>query len=430
MSQLDAWPVAEQMLGGRLYRDAYRTHARHYTSDAATAGLPFVEEPTVLTAIDREVERAEETQADWFRQQDINVPPGFVAGTIKVGDHWLRVKPVEDEAEVEVRQATPIEVRIKVPARLPSRKVTDRECVFEFGDCQIGWWFDPDTGLWHPTHDPRAMDVAIQIATDAEAEHGVQHVVNLGDHLDLPSLSKHDSAAAVLAFGALNRSLQTAYEFDAKLAAVTPNADHVFVGGNHDARFTRHLTGTNSPLIGVRRATPSGADLGEPVLTVEYLTRQAETGWRSCGEWPAAQHWIGSNLFHHGDCCRPTNNQTSDKYLAQYPTNSTHYGHIHRAGYTEKLVLVDGVWRLIVSGSPGALCRVDGAVPSARGAVLPTGAPARRQEAWSQGVAILWVDPNDRNATPGVEHIRIMNGQAIWRGRLYVAQVDMDGNPL
>ena len=388
------------------------------------------EMPDVVDAVDREVAKADETQAAWFREQGINLPPGFVAGTIKQGDHWLRVKPVEaDAAGVEVRQATPVEVRIKVAAKLPSRKATDRRCVFVFGDAQIGWFMDPVSEQWRPTHDPSAMDVALQIATDLEAEHGVDQVVNLGDHLDLPSLSKHDSAAAVLAFGALNRSLQAAYEFDAQMASVTPNALRVFVGGNHDARFTRYLTGTASPLIGIRRATPVGADMQEPVLTVEYLTRQAETGWETCGEWPAAEHRIGSARFVHGDCVRPTNTATADRYLSQYPTASTFFGHIHRAGFTERLVEVDGRTRLIVSGSPGALCRVDGAVPSARGAVSATGAPAKRMEAWSQGVAVLWLDPEDPWATPGVEHIRIMGGSAVWRGRQYTARVDADGLP-
>lgn len=425
-----------------LPKRAARRHRAHVVAGVRGGGTALAaleaEPLDVMAAHDRAVAAApqsKETTEGYLADAGVAAPPGFQAGTLQIGADgkleraWLRAEN-DKGGIVEVRQATPVKLVVHPGGAHHERLPSTRKVAFVFGDAQIGWGFDDTTDRWFPTHDPRAMDVALQLATAVNAIHGVDYGIDLGDSLDFPSLSKHDSPASVLAHGALNRSLQTSYEFDVRMGAALDGAQLEKVSGNHDVRLERFLTSTRSPLIGIRRARPAGCDLQEPVLTTAYLTRMAETGWHTNGTYPDSQFRIGSCIFIHGDCCASTNRETGAKYRTRFPTSSVAFGHDHSSGWTTYPVNVDGVIREVLVGGSGALCRTDGKVPSTRNASDAAGNPTSRREMWSQGISVLFIDPNDYNSTPVVEQISIRDGRAFWRGRDYTSRVDVYGEAL
>ena len=74
--------------------------------------------------------------------------------------------------------------------------------------------------------------------------------------------------------------------------------------------------------------------------------------------------------------------------------------------------------------------RVDGAVPSGSTGTRITGDPAlSRGERWDQGLSVVFYDPDGRTV-PCIETVPIFGGRAVWRGRIYTATVDVDGEVL
>jgi hypothetical protein len=50
-------------------------------------------------------------------------------------------------------------------------------------------------------------------------------------------------------------------------------------------------------------------------------------------------------------------------------------------------------------------------------------------EKWEQGVSIVFYDPAG-HTVPYIEHVPIFGGRGVWRGKVFTADVDADGNEL
>lgn len=430
-------PKREQWLAARGYKElrdhAIRLHQRHRRQEREGSDISAALDP--MGGVDAFVEEVTREEADkYFADKGITLPPGFIGGTIEVrtGDpakpekHWLRVKPEEtDESRWEVREAQPVNVRISVAARLPERRATRLRTAVIYPDAQIWYWQGKD-GVWHTTHDEAALDVALQVQMDVEAEHGVDDLVDLGDFLDFPVFSKHRSSPVHVLRESLGRSIDRGHTILAERRAVSPKATARMLDGNHDARLILHLIDTNPFLVGLRVA---GQDKDEPpVLSLRNLLRLADIGWEHVGPYPTGEVWLSPDFrLVHGDCVRPSSAATNTAYLRDEV--STIYGHTHRAGMDYRSVQRQEGLRRYVAGSPGMLCRVDGSVPSAKGGHDDDGQPSlSRGETWDQGIFVVHYDPE--GGTPRVEHVLIHSGHAVWRGRDYYARCDADGNPL
>lgn len=393
-----------------------------------------------------------QAQREWFAHNGIELPPegtrlgmasvqvvGQATYTDDEGNtktvnprSWLRVIPMDTEEDLwELRQADPVQVRIKIAARLPKRQPSTLKTAVIFGDTQIGWWLDPVEDVWHTTHDAAAIDVFLQVLADIEAEHGVDEVINDGDHADFPMLSRHRSSPSVTERKAVNRTIQTGTELNAMISAICPSARKRWVRGNHCDRLILWLIDHAPHLVGIMRAHLPGEERQKPALGLDFLYRCEETGWELVGPYPEGRAWLSPRTkVIHGDCAKPTSVSTGQTYLARNEED-TFYGHSHRAGETRRVVQTASGPREYVAASFGALCRTDGAVPSAKSGHNDDGTPGmQRGETWDQGFGLVFYDPDDLNFTPLVERVSIRNGQAWWRGRHYVAQCDSDGNPL
>lgn len=147
---------------------AVRRHLTHVKAELKTAGqelmfpaeqaaAPFEAERTVETAQNEFVADAEETPEAWLRAQGVEVPPGYVGGTIKIGDNWWRFRPQEDETAAVIQQAEPVNMRIHIAAQLPSRRLSHLHPSFHYGDAQIGWSSTTSSGSRPTTPPPSTL---------------------------------------------------------------------------------------------------------------------------------------------------------------------------------------------------------------------------------------------------------------------------------
>jgi len=264
-----------------------------------------------------------------------------------------------------------------------------------------------------PFHDESAMDVALQITSFIEETDRLDTVVNLGDFLDLPSQGRFEQEAAFAS------TTQAAFDrghlfLQQQRQAAGPKAKIVLVEGNHDRRMEKFITANMLSAFGLRRANTTEL----PAMSIPYLLRLEEIGVEYIDAYPAGAYWITESLRAiHGTKAR-SNGSTAAAYTNADPHISTIFGHSHRLEIQSKTVYNGAGAIRSVAVSPGCLCRVDGAVPSANGSTHIDGSPARHWENWQQGVAVITVEPSGEFFT---ELVQIKDGQAWFRGKKFIA---------
>lgn len=316
--------------------------------------------------------------------------------TITVGEDQ------EWEERFEIRQAEPVD--IKWTPQKPKNPTTWKWAVI-FPDAQ------------RPFDDPDAVDVALQILTDVQAEHGVDRIIHLGDDLDLPDFGKHRTAPDAL--GSLQDAFDEQHRVLAIERAVCPDAQIDWIGGNHEQRLTNWLVDNGPQLIGLRRA---GAPEEQPVLSIPYITRLSELGVNYIDPYPEGEVWLNSHFRAiHGDKVKGAKGATAAAYLAE-GSASTVYGHIHRSELLYQTRHTFAGPRTYLAGSPGCLCDLSGSVPSSRSGVNADGRQGmRRTEDWQQGIWVVSYQDTGRELYM-VEPVQIWGGWASFRGKHYTAK--------
>lgn len=252
-----------------------------------------------------------------------------------------------------------------------------------------------------PFQDERAMDVALEIVARVSPDAVVLH----GDNLDLAELSRfrqHPSFA-----GGAQAAIDRMTLFCAELrAAAGPDAEIVWIEGNHEARLEHYVLDNAASAFGLSRGKLPDEDPQRPVLSVAELCRLTESGVTYLEGYPANPYWFQPNVrVVHGHY---TGQNAHSKYLAEGVT--TVWGHTHSRMWADK-VLADG--RRIYGLSPGCLCDVNGSVPGTMTGYGEDG-PKRQPVNWDQGVLIGYGNGTDFRP----EMVPIVDGRAVFRGEL------------
>jgi len=295
--------------------------------------------------------------------------------------------------------------------RLPTRNATvsrsegwNRAVILP--DMQIGYYRGANDEL-EPTHDERALEVALAIVRDVKPN----VIVMVGDNIDAPEFGKYRLTPA------FQRTMQAAIDrattLCAQLRSAAPDAEIVWLAGNHEERIPNYLLDNASAAFGLRRGnTPDSW----PVLSIPYLCRMDETGIDYRAGYPAGQYWINQRLrVIHGDKVA-SGNSTAHKYLATEKT-SVIYGHIHRREWAERTREDWDGAKTVMAASPGCLARIDGVVPSTKQGTDLDGRPLRRVEDWQQGCSVVTFEPGEGRFV--YEQVAIHDGWAQYRGKDY-----------
>lgn len=300
---------------------------------------------------------------------------------------------------------------IKLPApTVKPKKAVHFKTDIVVPDMQIGYYTGRD-GQLEPTHDEKAIQIAIALIKDVQPE----RIVCVGDNLDLPEMGKY------LTTPAYQRTTQAAIDrattFCAQIRAAAPFAKIVWLAGNHEERMPKYLLTNAAAAYGLRKGnTPDSW----PVLSVPYLCRMDEFDVEYRPGYPASDFWINEKLrVIHGDRVK-SSGSTAHVYLNNEKT-SVIYGHIHRIETAYKTREDFDGPRTIMAASPGCLARIDGAIPSTKGGVDLDGRPLTRHENWQQGLGIVAYEDNGQHRfTYNV--IPIYNGWAMHNGKEYKSE--------
>lgn len=298
---------------------------------------------------------------------------------------------------------------IKLPAA-PKRKREERawKTAVVLPDIQIGYFRLHDDSL-ESTHDEEALGCALEILRSAQPD----VVVLVGDNLDFPEFGKYLTTAPFQR--TTQASIDRATRLCAELRACAPDAEIVWIAGNHEERLPRNIATNASAAFGLRRG-----DLPEswPVLSVPFLCRFDDFGIEYLPGYPASSYWINERLrVIHGDR-HNSSGATATKYLNREKV-SVIYGHIHRREWLEMTREDHDGPRTVLAASPGCLARIDGAVPSTKGGTDLDGRPIVRHEDWQQGICV--VDYEQGDGPFWLEMVPIREGKARWRGTDYSA---------
>jgi hypothetical protein len=310
-----------------------------------------------------------------------------------------------------VQQAAPTLIRPK-----PRKSATSGTVIAILPDPQIGYRRN-ETGDLDPFHDEHAIDVALQIVADAKPH----RIINLGDSCDFAEWSSKFTISPEMVL-TTQPTIDRLHRFIAEQIAAAPDDCQItLMEGNHDARLPLAITKNAMAALRLRRAnTPDSW----PVLSMPHLLRLDDFGQLANGQ-PRATYIAGYpaariKLAAGNDTITPLfavhGERLTVSAVAKNERQSFVQGHIHRIQDHWATFDVDGQPIIVNAWSPGCLCRIDGAVPSTRGATDPRGVPIRRIEDWQQGCAIITVSDD---GSWSKELVPITNGNATWRGRTY-----------
>ena len=297
---------------------------------------------------------------------------------------------------------------VKLPPRKTKTMQADgwRKAVI-FPDMQIGYYRNADDELV-ATHDEQALDVALEICRTVNPA----MVVLVGDNIDAPEFGKYRLTPA------FQRTMQAAIDRAALLCAqlrhAAPDAQIVWLAGNHEERLPNYLLDNASAAFGLRQGNRPDS---WPVLSIPYLCRMDEYGIEYRSGYPAGHVWINQRLrVIHGDKVA-SGNSTAHKYLATEKT-SVIYGHIHRREWAERTREDWDGAKTVMAATPGCLARIDGVVPSTKQGTDLDGRPLRRMEDWQQGLAVVTYEEGEGRFV--YEQIAIHDGWAQYRGKDYI----------
>ena len=290
----------------------------------------------------------------------------------------------------------------KVEKRKPVKPRTGRgwrtACVLP--DMQVGFFWH-DGGLI-PTHDEEAIGIALAVIAAVQPDVIVMH----GDNADFPEFGKYRLSPVFVQTTqpTINRCTQLAVE----LRDAAPDAEIVWLAGNHEERLPNYVLDNARAAFGLRRGREPQ---GWPILSMPHLCHFDDSGITWKPGYPANRYNINDQLrVIHGNKTGPTGTVAA-KYLTR-GKKSVLFGHVHSAEYAE-LTDEDG-WQMIAA-SAGCLCRTDGKVPSTNSGHDDDGLPVTVHENWQQGMFV--VDYRPDSSAFALDRVSIRHGWSRWRGQ-------------
>jgi UDP-2,3-diacylglucosamine pyrophosphatase LpxH len=271
-------------------------------------------------------------------------------------------------------------------------------------DPQFGYWRDIQTGALNPYHDETALDVVLRAIEKLDPA----LIIELGDIMDLPEYGKYQQEPAFAQ--TTNVSLTAAYRFLARQRFLAPNAEIRFMEGNHDRRMQNYIIQNAKAAFAIQRA-----DSPEewPVMSVPYLLRLEELNVQYLPGYPANITWVNDNLACiHGAKVRSSGSTAAA--VIDDERVSVIFGHVHRIELQHKTRQTRAGGKSNFAASLGCLSKIDGTVPSTKGAVDPFGRPVQNVENWQQAFGVVTYKEGD-----GPFHLEIVpihSGQALFRG--------------
>jgi hypothetical protein len=281
-----------------------------------------------------------------------------------------------------------------------SRFVSKLKSIVVVSDAQIGYLRHPQTRALTPTHDPRAIEVVRQIIAHLKPA----KVIGIGDWMDWPIFSRFIKHPEY--FGVTQASIQSGYEWKARLIAAAPaDCEHIEIGSNHGLRPEKFIMEHNREAMYLTRAKRPDARGEEwPLFSEAFMLHYDELGIRFSGQYPGGEEEILPGFFA----------MHAPPKVREFAANVVH-------GHTHKLSLTPGVihgrvrqdYQVIDTGCLCALTQNTDTrslhvtrVPSDRG-----------RTDWVQGVTVIEYEEGSNLYQSYL--VRIQDGQARFAGEVF-----------
>ena len=324
---------------------------------------------------------------------ETNINPSHVSKfSVRAGSHEGYIKNSDGEIEYTkdlknggislVVEPEKFEPKWPVCNRVESEHLPRQKTTKNKNDTKVAVIL-PDLQL--PYVDNKALSVALQVVQDIKPD----KVILLGDALDLPAFGTYGQRPeyALETQGAINQL----HNLMASLRKELPSSELVVLAGNHEFRLEKYLLRNAMAAYGLRRA-----DQMEhwPVMSVPYLCAFDSLDVEYVDGYPSNKYWINERLqCIHGHVIR--GNGLTAKAIVQDERVSVIYGHVHRIESQYKTVNVYEGGKTSFAHSPGALCRLDGHVPSYHSGHDTHGKPVKNMENWQQGFCVVYYKDGD-----------------------------------
>lgn len=247
--------------------------------------------------------------------------------------------------------------------------------------------------LHAPLHDPRAMDISIQIMKDLYPS----TIVLNGDFLDLTDFADK-FLASLECRNQTQEGINVVAEYIGRIRQVCPKAKIVFMEGNHSNRMRKAILKNVSAAVGLKRADNlEGYDaLSIPnLLCLDSMNVEFQP-------YPEGEYWVNENLrFHHGEKLNLNN-------IANEVTHNEVMGHNHKHLIVSRTKHTFHGRKQIFVASFGCLCKTDGSVPS-----------VMSKMDWQSGFGVIYHDGTLCQPVP----VYIEDGRALFEGKIYESRV-------
>lgn len=314
---------------------------------------------------------------------------------------WLiRKKPIAVNPTI-----TPVEIRSNNLKAQPRRIATDSDPKIRRAlivpDMQFGFSRDLRSGRLDPFHDRRAVDIVLQISERTKPD----RIVFLGDLLDLPDWSDKYPRTPEFYFNTQPAIVELAWWLS-QFRRSAPDAEIDYIEGNHERRMIAALRAHLNAAYSLRPANE--IDLPES-LSIPRLLDLDKLSIEYHSEYPDGVVWLSpSVLVTHGEYVRSSPGDTAKHYV-QVSDVSVIFGHIHRRESASRTIASPRGKRRISAVSPGALCRMDNAVPG-----------DKSSNNWQQGFAVVYYDAS--SDFHQIETVEITDGFSIYGGERLIAR--------
>ncbi len=326
-----------------------------------------------------------------------NIPQETVSDG-KIADLWIKTgtkkgfsarfkfKPKNDLEFPLIQPADPVTICYNSPPRI-LRKVRRVAIV---SDAQIGFRRLANGDL-NPTHDPKAIDVAMQVIQDFAPD----ELGSIGDWLDESMFSRWPKTPDMMM--TTQESIYAGRDILANfISAAGPQLKkRIMVLGNHDDRFQNFLRDSNLEAMGLKTADDT---TGWPVFSLAFMLGFNSLGVEVTDPYPHGLWWIASNLAAGHAPIKKLELQAS--YV---------HGHMHR--------ITCDTWAQTGFDSRenyfmydlGCVCKIDGTVPS-----------NKPRTEWAQGIGLIEII-DGKIPKHQMYQVRIDQGEAIFAGKTYRA---------
>lgn len=384
---------------GKISQDAFKEAEAAAATKASKKTIGLVADLLERNGID---------PADVGAVQKVNVWQGFYkddqgeAHTVDMTGITLSPKWAEGPEWPVVQPAT---VRkFPKPAKRRAAKKWIKAALLP--DMQMGYFVNAK-GELEPIHDEDAIATCIAICKDEQPDQIVMH----GDNADFAALGKYrlSPAYAMTTQATIDRCALLAEQ----LREACPNAEIIWLEGNHEARLPFYILDNAAAAFGIRQGNSPD---GWPVMSMPHLCGFDDTGVRYISGYPANEFWLNDNFrVIHGNRVK-SKGSTAHMYLDDARV-STAFGHVHRRELAQRTRHTRNGPRTVTALSFGCLCRLDGVVPSTKGGTDVFGQPVPTSEDWQNGMGFVHYQPGD--GLHVVDSIEILKGWCMYNGREY-----------